>query len=182
MPDVMSCVVWILTTLTFVVMIDRTVLWLVPRVMSARAVAIVRRRAGGINRLHFHGLNTPENCRTPMATADALMTLCPYDVSVAPLRIRVTIPEETYWSLCCYAPNSDNVFSMNDRQAVQKFGRHVVFVLQNNKMNVPIAGNEFPISLKSPRGIVLIRTVVLDPQCKESLKRLQACQLAACCE
>jgi uncharacterized membrane protein len=182
MPHVMSSVFWILTTMTFVVMIDRIVLWLVPRVISARAVAIVRRRAGGINRLYFHGLNTPTNCRTPMATADALMTLCPYDVSDAPLRLSVTIPEDTYWSICCYGPNSDNVFAMNDLQAIQNIGRHAVFVLHTNTMNVALASNEFPVSLKSHRGIVLIRTVVPDPLCNKSLERLVANQLAATCD
>ncbi len=181
MPPLVSSVFWILTTMTFVVMIDRTVLWLFPRMMSARAIAIVRRRAGGINRLYFHGLNTPSNCRTPMATADALMTLCPYDVSVVPLRLSVTIPEDTYWSICCYGPNSDNVFAMNDMQAIQKIGRHAVFVIHTNTMDVSLASNEFSVSLKSHRGIVLIRTVVPDPLCKRSLELLVANQMAATC-
>lgn len=180
--DTISSVGWILMTLLFFVVIDRTVLWLIPRIMSARAIAIVRRRGNGINRLHFHGLNTPENCRTPMATADALMTLCPYDVSVASLRIAVTIPEDTYWSFCCYGPNADNVFAMNDLQAVQKFGRHVVFVLHASEMNVVTAGGEFPVSLKSHRGIVLIRTVVPDPRSQELVEGLQSSQFAATCD
>ena len=179
MPDPVSCLVWILTTLMFLVMIDRTVLWLIPRMVSARATAIVRRRAGGINRLCFHGLNTPTNCRTPMSTADALMTLCVYDVSRGALRLSVTIPEDTYWSICCYAPNSDNVFSMNDLQAVRTIGRQVVFVLHSGTVNVATAANEISVPLTSYRGIVLIRTSVPDPVDAQSLALLTSNQSMA---
>ena len=68
---------------------------------------------------------------------------------------------------------------MNDLQAVQKFGRHLVFVLHASEMNVVTRGDEFPVSLKSHRGIVLIRTVVPNPQSKELVERLQASQFAA---
>ena len=179
MPDAISSLVWILRTLVFFVVIDRTMLWLIPRVASARAIAIVRRRAGGINRFHFHGLNTPTNCRTPMSTADALMTLCPYDVSDAPLRLSVTIPEDVYWSFCCYAQNSDNVFAMNDLQAVQQIGREVVFVLHCDSVKVATAGNEVSVPLKSSRGIALIRTGVPDPHDSPSLSLLASNQRLA---
>jgi uncharacterized membrane protein len=107
-----------------------------------------------------------------MSTADALMTLCPFDVSVSTVRIRVTIPEDTYWSICCYGPNSDNVFAMNDLQALQKIGRKVVYVLHCNSVKVAMAGNEVSVPLKSSRGIVLIRTGVPDPHDAPSLSLL----------
>ena len=179
MPDAISSLLWIVTTLTFFVLIDRTMLWLVPRIASARAMAIVRRRAGGINRLHFHGLNTPTNCRTPMSTADALMTLCPYDVSGCALRLSVTIPQDVYWSICCYGPNADNIFSMNDLQAVQKIGRHVVFVLHCDSVKLDTADNEVSVPLKSSRGILLIRTGVPDPHDETSLCLLASNQKLA---
>lgn len=67
------------------------------------------------------------------------------------------------WSFCCYGPNADNVFAMNDLQVVQKFGHEVVFVLHRDSINGVMAENEILIRLKSSRGILLIRTSISDP-------------------
>lgn len=171
--------IWILSTLVIAVTFDRAVLWLIPRVVSVQAIAAIRRRAGGVNRLVFHGLNTPVNCRTPLSTADALMTLCPYDVSVNPLRLRVTIPDDTYWSICCYGPNADNIFAMNDRQVLLSTASHVQFALHHEVVPCVIADNEISIPLKSPYGILLIRTAVPDPHDQRSLANLELNQRLA---
>jgi|GEM_PF-2410489 len=140
---------WILSTLVIAIIFDRAVLWCIPRIVSARAIAAIRRRAGGVNRLVFHGLNTPMNCRTPLSTADALMTLCPYDVSVTPLRLSLTIPDDTDWSICCYGPNADNIFAMNDSQLPQRTGSNVFFALHTEGFPVEKSDNEISIPLKS---------------------------------
>jgi len=180
MPDAINSMVWILTTLAIAVIFDRAVLWFIPRIVSARAIAAIRRRAGGVNRLVFHGLNTLMNCRTPLSTADALITLCPYDVSVTPLRLGVTIPDDTYWSICCYGSNADNIFAMNDRQLPQRTGSNVFFALHTEGFPVEKSDNEISIPLKSACGILLIRTGVPDPHDQQTLAKLESNQRLAC--
>ena len=181
MPDTWTGFwVGILATFVLAVIIDRSLLWIIPRIASEHAIAIVRRRAGGVNRLFFHGLNTPANCRTPLSTADALMTLCPYDVTNGPLRIRVTIPEAAYWSICCYGPNADNAFAMNDLQVIERVGRNAVFVLHLESLSSVVAADELAVPLKSARGMLLMRTAVADPQIPRSLEALESIQHRAC--
>lgn len=54
--------------------------------------------------------------RIVMPSPDLLYSLCVYDLTQGPLRIKARPALDSYWSVALYADNSDNFFVQNDRQ------------------------------------------------------------------
>ena len=138
------------------------VLWAIPYVVSHRALSDIRKRAAA-NVLIHRPPNTADNCRIPMAIADAMMSICVFDVTKCPLRIRATIPRGLYWSISSYASNTDNFFVMNDTQTSEPTGEQVAIVLQKSAQGYQPRGGEIVVDAPSNTGIVIIRMAVSDP-------------------
>lgn len=153
---------WLFCTCMLAMLLYSAVLWSVPYVVSDRALGGIRKRAGA-NVLIHRSPNTADNCRIPMAIADAIVSICVFDVAKCPLKIRATVPHGLYWSISCYARNTENFFVLNDVQASDRAGDELTLVLQKAAHGYRPGNGEILIDAPSNTGIVLIRMVVSDP-------------------
>ena len=100
---------------------------------------------------------------------DLLYSVCRYDVSEAPLRITAEVPH-TYWSLSCFASNTDNFFVINDRQVTSN---PVEMVLVGPGRSYREPANTRVVVAPTARGVVLIRMLITDEAKINDLIRIQ---------
>lgn len=105
-----------------------------------------------------------------MPSPDLLYTLCVYDVSQKPLRIKVPTPENTYFSVAMYAANTDNFFVINDRQ-LERDGREILLVPKG--IFYYGSGNYRVVEAPTPQGIILCRTLITDESSIAGMIRIQ---------
>ena len=118
----------------------------------------------------YHAPGITAGMRTVVRPSpDLLYSVCPYDVSEAPLRITAEVPH-TYWSLSCFASNTDNFFVINDRQVTSN---PVEIVLVGPGRSYRKAGNAWVVVAPTARGAVLIRMLIPDEAEVNDLIRIQ---------
>ncbi len=88
---------------------------------------------------------------------DLLYSLLLYDVSEYPLHLTATIPDN-YWSISGFAMNTDNFFTINDKQA--KSNPIDVVVIGKDMSYTDTTGKTQVIVAPTDTGILLIRTVI----------------------
>jgi uncharacterized membrane protein len=171
------------TVLVTTWVIDRASPRLLVWFVSQRALSRHRGMAGGSNRLMLHGLNHASNCRTPLSVADAVVSYCVFDVSRAPLRLRANIPSGHYWSLTCYGLDTTNFFSLNDQQLEESHAesslsdyRTLTVVLSPRHQPIEPAEDERVIETTGPRGIILIRVLMNNPEDENELATIMKTQ------
>jgi uncharacterized membrane protein len=99
---------------------------------------------------------------------DLLYSGCKYDLKDGPILVRAVVPD-TYWSISFFAVNTDNYKVVNDRQV----GSEPSFLLiRKGAAHTPPPG---AVIVESPsrRGVILLRTLVNDPDALERLVALQ---------
>ena len=82
---------------------------------------------------------------------DFAYSACAYDLSNGPVEMRVT-PWSAYWSLSLYADNSDNFFTLNDREAQN--GGDIMLIRRGSR--APETTDRV-VESPSGRGVALIR-------------------------
>lgn len=121
----------------------------VPRLLMQRAIE--RIGDGRVNAWRVGERVTPESRAIVRPSPDFAYSACAYDLSHGPIMIAVA-PWDGYWSLSLYADNSDNFFTLNDREA--RTGGEITLVH---------AGRAHPedastvVESPSRRGIALVR-------------------------
>ena len=151
----------------------------VPYIVAWRALAGMRRRGYPVNTLVHRGLNTAENCRTPLSVADALISVCRYDVSAGSLVIDLTVPAEGYWSLACYRRRTDNFAMLSDRDVRATGSRRAVLVLGQTTVSAAAGLPVFHIIPPDRKGLLIVRLVVSDPADTASVQAAMAVQEAS---
>lgn len=114
----------------------------------------------------FHApLLTAESRVVPAPTPHALNSACIYNVNKTPIRLKAVVPEGVYWSITFHGRNQACYFTLNDIEARNQYGSKVEVVLTKSKRLYQAVGNE--IVVEAPRlsriGLILIRTIVMDP-------------------
>lgn len=114
---------------------------------------------------------TPDARTIVRPSPDFAYSACPYDLGPGPLTLRVA-PWRAYWSLSLYDENSDNFFTLNDRESRQ--GGNLTLVRGN-------AGDIEGVIVQSPtrRGIALIRRLAPTPAEYEEAVRVAADDVCA---
>jgi len=105
-----------------------------------------------------------------MPCPDLLYTLCVYDVSQNPLRIKVPAPQDTYFSVAMYAANTDNFFIVNDQQLL-KDGREILLIKKGGR--VPGSEKDRVVEAPTAQGIILCRTLIAEEDKLEDMIRIQ---------
>ncbi|GAM97530.1 hypothetical protein U91I_01156 [alpha proteobacterium U9-1i] len=126
-----------------------TFVHLTPRVMMS--IAIDRIGDGRVNFWRFGERVTPTSRTIVRPSPDFAYAACPYDLRDGPVLIQVA-PWDQYWSLSLYADNSDNFFTLNDREA--RFGGEVTLVRAGSAHP---EGASMVVESPSQRGIALMR-------------------------
>ena len=149
-----------LATLVLAVIIHVATVAFLPNVIMAVVSKIALRSSkASINTAIHRPRATHEQQTIVMPCPDLLYTLCIYDVSHKPLRIKAPIQRDTYFSVAMYAANTDNFFVINDRQ-LERDGREILLV--NKGLSHQEKGNYRLVEAPTPRGIILCRTLIID--------------------
>lgn len=85
---------------------------------------------------------------------DLLYSVCIFDLAAGPWAIGLAVPE-TYMSVSLYAMNTDNFFTVNDRQIDRESLR--LLIVPGAVDEVPAADGTLVVRSPSERGIALVR-------------------------
>jgi len=130
----------------------------------------------------FHGNITDDKARlVPAPTPHALISSCIYNVNQTSIRLKAVVPDGVYWSIAFHGRNQACFFTLNDMEARDQCGREVEVILTKSKKSVQAASNE--IVVKVPRfsriGLILVRTIVMDPSNPDNIKQVREIQKKA---
>lgn len=128
-----------------------------PRVLMAVAVTRVTSNSGGINRMVFPPLAT-ENSRTVVRPSpDLAYSVCAFDVSAGAVIVTAAPVATPYWSLAVYDAETNTVFTRNNRQSANRAVRIAIAM-----PGQPVPAGVAAVRVHQPRGIALIRALVVD--------------------
>ena len=108
--------IWLATTLGVALLAHLGSTWYVPRYIMGRAVDTLV-ATGSANTLQEWPLANADSRSIVRPSPDLLYSVCVFDVSAGPVRVRANPGLPSYWSIALYAANSDNFFVLNDREA-----------------------------------------------------------------
>lgn len=134
-------------------------IWALPYVIMDRVGGRIAAEIGGVNRPGHPPPATDRSRQVVMPSPDLLYTACVFDLGEGPVRVQAEVPD-TYWSVAFYAANSDNFLTINDRALPS---RKLDLLLVGPEAASPTGGSARIVRSPSRRGIVLFRTLLLDP-------------------
>ena len=152
-----------LTLLATAILVHLLVVWATPRLIMNRLMDGPAAQAMNMrNQAAFPPAVDATARRVVMPSPDLLYSVCVFDVSAGPVRVRANPGLPSYWSIALYASNSDNFYVLNDRQAG---GRAVDLLLVG-----PAAYAAAPavpdgaalVTSPTARGLLLMRVLVAD--------------------
>jgi uncharacterized membrane protein len=107
-----------LTLLATALIVHLLAVWATPRlIMNRLMTGPAAQDMNMLNRAAFPPAVDATSRRVVMPSPDLLYSVCVFDLSAGPVRVRAQPGLPSYWSIALYAANSDNFFVLNDRQA-----------------------------------------------------------------
>ncbi|MBW1641523.1 MAG: DUF1254 domain-containing protein [Deltaproteobacteria bacterium] len=130
----------------------------------------------------FHGKITTDKARlVPAPTPHAMVSSCIYNVNKTPIFLKAIVPDGVYWSIAFHGRNQACYFTLNDIEARNQYGQEVEVVLTKSKKFYQAVGNEIVVA--APRlsriGLILIRTIVMDPSNPDNINQVREIQKKA---
>ena len=123
------------------------------------SVAMGRLGQGGVNRMSYGNLATPERQPVVRPSPDLAYSSCAYDLSSGPVAIDVTPVQGRYSSLSIFDAATDVIFVRNDVEAGGKPYRVVVA-----RAGQAVPAGAAVVRTDHDRGIALIRLLLKEPQ------------------
>jgi uncharacterized membrane protein len=134
------------------------------------------------NKAAFPPPVTAQSRSVVMPSPDLLYSVCAFDVSQGPVRVKANPQLNGYWSIALYANNSDNFFVINDRSAK---GQAVDLWLVSKEANVggvPTPNGSTVVVAPSSTGFLLMRVLTgnydLEKGVVEPARRTLSCAKA----
>jgi uncharacterized membrane protein len=150
--------------------------WALPTVIMSRAIN--RIGAVGMNQIHFQKRPDETARGIVRPSPDLLYSVCPYDLSVGPLRVRSPVPNDTYWSVSLFDDATNNFYVLNDRQAYAAKQSVVDFLIVPSGANENTEGFK-TVASPSTKGLALFRTLIYDDK---RLPEIEALRRGATCK
>lgn len=147
-------------TLALAALLHIGIVWLVPRAITG---VVMSRIVGQVG--ENQALTTPLPNATSrgvvMPSPDLLYAICVFDLAAGPLHVTAR-PSADYWSLALYDRNSDNFYTVNDKELA---GAPLDLLVGIEAADATLLAR-FPTarSVRAPHatGVVLVRGLVLD--------------------
>ena len=136
-------------------------------------IALDRLGQGGVNRMSYANLATPERQPVVRPSPDLAYSSCPYDLSGGPVANDVAPVPGRYSSLSLFDAATDVIFVRND---VEADGKPYRIVVARDDQAVP--DDAEVVRTGHDRGIALIRILLKDPA---ELAGLDAARRASSC-
>jgi uncharacterized membrane protein len=102
--------------------------------------------------------------------ANMFMSGFVYDLSKGPVVFTSPVPTDHYWSVSCFANNSDNFFVINDQQ-IKSNPVRVLLISKGMKYSNP--DNAVVVTAPSVRGIGVIRQAIPSAERAKEAEDLQ---------
>jgi uncharacterized membrane protein len=150
---------WIAATLLVAAVVHGATVFLLPRFVMHRTMAGIAKSAG-INTVMHAPRTTWRSRGIVRPSPDMLYSICVYDLGATDGAVRISTHDmpETYWSVSVFDVNTNNFYTLNDRQA--KTG--VADFLLVGPGRSAETGRLPIVTAPTNRGIVLFRTLVHD--------------------
>lgn len=157
--------------------------WAAPRlIMQILMNGPVAKTLDMNNKAAFPPPVTAQSRTVVMPSPDLLYSVCVFDVSQGPVRVRANPQLGGYWSIALYASNSDNFFVINDRKSK---GQPVDLWLVSKDANVggePTPTGSTVVVAPSKTGFLLMRVLVgnydIEKSSVEPARRTLSCARA----
>ena len=136
-------------------------------------IAMDRLGQGGVNRMSYGNLATPERQPVVRPSPDLAYSSCPYHLSQGPVAIDVTPVPGRYSSLSLFDAATDVIFVRND---VEAGGKPYRIIVARAGQAVPAGASV--VRTDHDRGIALIRLLLREPQeisGLDALRRQSSC-------
>jgi uncharacterized membrane protein len=146
---------WGVFTLVVAALVHIGVVLYLPNIAMSKLASALEAR-GDVNAIQ-HAPRPDETSRGVVKPSpDLVYSICPYDVSVGPIRLTSPVPD-TYWSLSAFANDTENFLVIND---VQAGANRVDLLLVAPDQNIENPEN-LPIMIaKTLTGVLLTRTLI----------------------
>lgn len=137
--------------------------WAVPRVIMNRVMNGPAAQAMNMhNQAAFPPAVDASARRVVMPSPDLLYSVCVFDVSGGPVRVKAHPQLSTYWSIALYASNSDNFFVIND-QAAGTAPVDLWLVSEGPNANAPqVPAGARVVVTPTTQGFLLMRVLTSD--------------------
>jgi uncharacterized membrane protein len=162
---------WTIATVVLAAVFHLIIVALLPQaIMAYVSKKALKSLHASVNMALYRPRVTDDQKTVVMPCPDLLYTMCIYDVSQKPLRIKAPAPKDTYFSVAMYASNTDNFFVANDRQ-LSRDSREILLI----KKGASYAGSENyqVVVAPTPKGIILCRTLITDERKIEDANKIQ---------
>lgn len=173
----------IATLLTTALLAHLLTVWAVPRlIMQVLMNGPMAQKMNMRNQAAFPPPVTAQSRSVVMPSPDLLYSVCVFDLSEGPVRVRAAPQLPGYWSIALYSSSSDNFFVRNDRQA-QGAPIDLWLVPQGGTNgDAPIPQGAQVVVSPSGTGFLLMRVLASDYQTDqvalESARRTLRCEPA----
>ena len=149
---------WIAGALLVAVVVHVASLLTLPRLIMLRTMAAITRSAPA-NTMHYPPQPTASSRGVVRPSPDLLYAICVYDLGAASGAVRVSTHDmpKTYWSVSVFDADTDNFYTLDDRQAATG---SVDFLLMARQ--APGDGRLPVVAAPTQRGIVLFRALIDD--------------------
>lgn len=170
--------------LTTAILAHLLTVWAVPRlIMHVLMNGRIAQSMDMHNKAAFPPPVTAQSRTVVMPSPDLLYTVCAFDVSQGPVRVKAHPKLANYWSIALYASNSDNFFVLNDRQ-VQTAAVDLWLVSRDAQAKAPATpqGAQVVVS-PTHKGFLLMRVLTgnyeSEKETVEAARRTLSCEKVA---
>ncbi|SDU23345.1 DUF1254 domain-containing protein [Halopseudomonas salegens] len=147
---------WIAGTLALALTIHIAAVQAFPHVLMAIVHRSVEDQAGGVNTMLYPPRPNASSRGVVRPSPDLLYSVCAFDLAKGPVRISSPVPD-SYWSISLYASNTDNFFTLNDRQT---HGDTASVILQTEDQAQSLSQGGSPVISPTPTGLALVRALI----------------------
>jgi len=165
---------WLLGVMLIAALTHLTVVYAYPRLVMRGAWEALSRVVDDNGLLHAP--RPDANSRTVVRPSpDLLYSVCLFDLSAGSWSIRLEVPD-TYMSLSLYAMNTDNFFTINDRQTTG--GEVEVRIVSGPVDETGAEGQPLVVRAPGERGLALMRYFAgdgADAEAIEAARQTLAC-------
>ena len=173
----------IATLLSTVVLAHLLTVWAAPRlIMQVLMNGPMAQQMNMRNQAAFPPPVNAQSRSVVMPSPDLLYSVCVFDLTDGPVRVRASPQLPAYWSIALYSANSDNFFVRNDRQAQGAAIDLWLVPAGGAKGPTPVPQGAQVVVSPSATGFLLMRVLASDYQADqaklESARRTLRCEPA----
>jgi uncharacterized membrane protein len=151
---------WIVFALVVAVATHMAAMHIAPRLI----MQVATNRMGAVNTIHHQSRVTAASRWVVRPSPDLLYSACPFDLTNGPLLVTAAVPANTYWAVSVFDADTNNIFTLNDRQIKGGFVQLLIVAPEagqrGSRWRSLVNGPIFAAKSSTNHGLVLFRTLI----------------------